>query len=53
MDFTFVPMNKTYATEIVNSWTYEGEHSVYNYALESDHMLDYEAWGRGLYAVLD
>ncbi len=53
MDYTFVPMNKAYATEIVETWTYENEYAIYNYANEADHMLDSEAWGRGIFAVLN
>ena len=53
MNYTFVPMNKEYATEIVETWTYEDEYSIYDYSNEADHMLDSEAWGRGIFAVLN
>ena len=49
----FVPMTADYAAEIVSTWIYEGEHAIYNYANEAEHMLDSEAWGVGLFAVLD
>jgi ribosomal-protein-alanine N-acetyltransferase len=53
MDYTFVPMNKAYATEIVETWKYENEYAIYDYANEADHMLDSEAWGRGIFAILN
>ena len=52
MNYTFVPMNKDYATTIVDTWTYDDEYAIYNYANEADHMLDAESWGTGLFAVL-
>jgi ribosomal-protein-alanine N-acetyltransferase len=53
MKYTFVPMNKEYATEIVNTWKYENEYSIYDYSNEADHMLDEEAWDGGIFAILD
>ncbi len=53
MNYTFVPMNEKYAAEIVNTWKYENEHSVYDYSNEAEHMLDTEAWGNGIFAVLN
>ena len=53
MNYTFVPMNEKYAAEIVNTWKYENEHSVYDYSNEAEHMLDTEAWGSGIFAVLN
>jgi ribosomal-protein-alanine N-acetyltransferase len=53
MNYTFVPMNKEYATTIVTSWKYENEYSIYDYSNEAEHMLDSEGWGRGIFAVLD
>ncbi len=53
MTYTFVSMNKAYATMIVETWAYEGEYAIYDYINEADHMLDSEAWGRGIFAVLD
>jgi ribosomal-protein-alanine N-acetyltransferase len=52
MSYTFVPMNKAYAVEIVDTWKYENEYSIYDYSNEADHMLDSQAWGRGIFAVL-
>lgn len=52
MKYTFVPMNQEYATTIVDTWKYENEYSIYDYSNEAEHMLDPEAWGRGLFAVL-
>lgn len=53
MNYTFVPMNQEYATTIVDSWKYPNEYSIYDYSNEADHMLDVEAWQRGIFAVLD
>jgi [ribosomal protein S18]-alanine N-acetyltransferase len=53
MKYTFVPMNEAYATEIVNTWKYENEYAIYDYINEADHMLDAEAWGRGIFAILN
>jgi ribosomal-protein-alanine N-acetyltransferase len=52
MNYTFVPMNEKYATEIVETWKYENEYSIYDYSNEAEHMLDSEAWGRGIFAIL-
>jgi ribosomal-protein-alanine N-acetyltransferase len=51
--YNFVPMNREYASTIVNTWKYEGEYSIYNYINEADHMLDEDGWGRGIFAVLN
>lgn len=53
MKYTFVPMNQEYASTIVNTWKYENDYSIYDYSNEADHMLDEEAWGRGIFAVLN
>ncbi len=53
MIYSFVPMNREYATRIVDTWKYPGEYSIYDYSNEADHMLDSEGWGSGLFAVLD
>lgn len=53
MKYKFVPMNKEYATEIVETWKYENEYAIYDYSNEADHMLDSEAWGSGIFAVLN
>jgi ribosomal-protein-alanine N-acetyltransferase len=53
MKYTFVPMNKAYATEIVNTWKYENEYAIYDYSNEADHMLDEDAWGSGIFAILN
>lgn len=53
MKFTFVPMNREYASVIVDTWKYEGDYSIYDYINEADHMLDEEGWGRGIFAVLN
>lgn len=53
MKYTFVPMNKTYAAEIVGNWKYEGDFTIYDYSNEAEHMLDSEAWGSGIFAVLN
>ncbi len=53
MNYTFVPMTQTYATTIVETWQYDNEYALYNYINEADHMLDKEAWGKGIFAVLD
>lgn len=46
-------MNREYAATIVETWKYPGEYSIYDYVNESDHMLDEESWGSGIFAVLD
>ncbi|WP_066496832.1 GNAT family N-acetyltransferase [Abyssisolibacter fermentans] len=53
MTFTFVPMNKEYATEMINNWKYGGEYSIYDYCNEEDLLLDEECWGKGKFAALD
>lgn len=53
MKYTFVPMNKEYATEIVKTWKYENEYTIYDYSNEAEHMLDEEAWSGGIFAILD
>lgn len=46
-------MNQEYACTIVDTWKYEKEYSIYDYSNEADHMLDEDAWGRGIFAVLN
>jgi ribosomal-protein-alanine N-acetyltransferase len=53
MKYTFVPMNREYASTIVDTWKYEKEYSIYDYSNEADHMFDEENWGKGLFAVLN
>ncbi|MCB9423250.1 MAG: GNAT family N-acetyltransferase [Ardenticatenaceae bacterium] len=53
MNYTFVPMNKTYAITIVETWQYKNEYAIYNYINEADHMLDSDAWGKGIFAILN
>lgn len=53
MKYSFVVMNKKYATEIVNTWKYENEYAIYDYANEAEHMLDEEAWSSGIFAILN
>jgi ribosomal-protein-alanine N-acetyltransferase len=53
MNYAFVPMTEAYATTIVQTWEYENEYTIYNYANEADHMLDAEGWGTGIFAVLN
>ena len=53
MNYSFVPMNRAYASTIVDTWKYEQEYSIYDYANEADHMLDEEGWGSGIFAVLN
>ena len=53
MNYAFVPMNKAYATIIVDTWKYQNEYSIYDYVNEADHMLDREGWGKGIFAVLN
>ncbi len=53
MTCVFVAMNHEYATRIVDGWKYANEYAIYDYANEADHMLDSEAWGRGIFAVLN
>lgn len=53
MNYTFVPMNREYASTIVDTWKYENEYSIYDYSNEADHMLDEEGWGRAIFAVLN
>ncbi len=52
-DYTFIPMTREYAAAIVEGWKYPGEYVIYNYTHEAEHMLDPEAWGVGLFAILD
>ena len=51
--YNFVPMNRKYASTIVETWKYENEYSIYDYSNEADHMLDKDGWGRGIFAVLN
>jgi ribosomal-protein-alanine N-acetyltransferase len=51
--YVFVPMNREYASTIVDAWKYEEEYSIYNYSNEAEHMFDEEGWGRGIFAVLN
>lgn len=53
MNYVFVPMNQEYATEIVDTWSYDGDYSIYDYVNEAEHMLDSEGWGSGIFAVLN
>ena len=53
MIYTFVPMNREFASTIVNTWKYENEYSIYDYSNEADHMLDEDGWGNGIFAVLN
>lgn len=53
MEFTFVPMNRDYASKIVDTWKYENEYAIYDYINEDGHMLDAKAWGKGIFAALD
>lgn len=53
MDYKFVSMTSEHANAIVAQWKYDGEHSMYDYSNETRHVLDPEAWGVGLFAVLD
>jgi [ribosomal protein S18]-alanine N-acetyltransferase len=53
MNYNFVPMNREYASTIVETWKYQKEYSIYDYVNEADHMLDEEGWGRGIFAVLN
>ncbi len=53
MNYTFVPMTQVYAATIVQTWEYENEYAIYNYANEAEHMLDAEGWGTGIFAVLN
>ena len=53
MNYTFVAMNREYASRIVDMWQYGGAYAIYDYVNEADHMLDEDGWGRGIFAVLD
>jgi ribosomal-protein-alanine N-acetyltransferase len=53
MDYTFVPMDGSYARTIVDTWAYGGEYAIYDYRHEAEHMLDPSGWGRGVFAILD
>ena len=53
MKYAFVSLTRAYAREIVESWKYEEPYSIDDYANEAVHMLDPDAWGVGLSAVLD
>lgn len=53
MKYTFIPMNRKYATRMVENWKYAGEYSIYNYENETDHILDEQGWASGIFAVLD
>lgn len=53
MKFTFVPMKEEYAREMLESWKYEGEYSIYNYINEKDWIMDRDAWGKDLFAVVN
>lgn len=53
MNYTFAPMNREYASAIVDTWKYEKEYSIYDYSNEAEHMLDEDGWGKGIFAVLN
>jgi ribosomal-protein-alanine N-acetyltransferase len=53
MNYTFVAMTQEYATTLVDTWKYENEYAIYDYANEADHILDTESWGTGLFAILN
>ncbi|MDF2673447.1 MAG: N-acetyltransferase [Clostridiales bacterium] len=53
MKFIFVPMNEEYAEQMLECWKYEGEYSIYNYINEKDWIMEREAWGRDLFAVIN
>jgi len=53
VNYSFVPMNREYASTIVDMWKYEKEYSIYDYSNESDHMLDEDGWDSGIFAVLN
>lgn len=53
MNYTFVPMTQEYASVIVEQWKYDGDFSIYDYENEAEHIFDEQAWGMGLFAVLD
>ncbi len=53
MHYNFIPMTAEYANTIVDNWTYDGAYSIYDYANETEHMLDVTGWGKGLFAVLN
>lgn len=52
MIYSFVPMNLTYAKEIVENWKYPNEYYIYDYDRESDWILSEEDWGSHIFAVL-
>lgn len=53
MTYRFEPMTGPLARQIVDTWKYGGIYSVYDYTNEEEHMLDTQAWGTGIFAVLD
>jgi ribosomal-protein-alanine N-acetyltransferase len=55
MEFKVVPMKEEYAGEMINTWKYEGEYSIYDYSNEeeAEALLQKELWGKGKFAVLD
>lgn len=53
MNFKFVSMNADYAQEMINTWKYENEFSIYNYVNEKECLLEAENWGLGRFAALN
>lgn len=55
MEFKVVPMKEEYAEEMINTWKYDGEYSIYDYSNEeeTEALLQKELWGKGKFAVLD
>lgn len=53
MIYKFVPMNQSCASEIISNWRYDGDLAIYNYENKKDWILYEEAWGNGIFAVLN
>lgn len=53
MNFKFVSMNEKYAREMIDSWKYGGEYSIYDYKNEEELLLEEQKWGKEKFAVLD
>lgn len=53
MKFNFVPMNETFAKEMIENWKYDNEYSIYDYSFEAKWLLEETRWGNEKFAVLN
>jgi len=53
MIYQIVPMNKSYAGEMIERWKYPNRYSMYDYVNEKEELLNETLWGLSKFAVLD